>query len=211
MISVQPEVHTRAGTSIALILVRPPLGQQRRADQVALSHPSSRPRPGAERWTEQGFQYWTFPPDYDRRVVEIMRQLRLERFGSAPGTAIGGATRPARRRRHFEPFLRSRKALALSVAAVIRVGPILGVKRYRSRAPLPRTLTCRFHGKFGSTHRLSFNAHRESNESRPFRISRAASVRWRWSRRRPHEHQKRSRTAPASRSATGPPRTTGRT
>jgi len=37
---------------------------------------------------EQGFQYWTFPPDYDTRVVEIMRRLRSDRFGPAPGTGV---------------------------------------------------------------------------------------------------------------------------
>jgi esterase/lipase superfamily enzyme len=41
---------------------------------------------------EQGIVYWTFPPDYDTRVVEIMRQLRSDRFGSAPGAAVAGST-----------------------------------------------------------------------------------------------------------------------
>jgi esterase/lipase superfamily enzyme len=43
---------------------------------------------------ERGFQYWTFPPDYDTRVVEIMRRLRSDRFGPAPGAAMGDATLP---------------------------------------------------------------------------------------------------------------------
>jgi esterase/lipase superfamily enzyme len=39
---------------------------------------------------ENGFVYWTFPPDYDTRVVEVMRRLRSERFGPAPTAAVSG-------------------------------------------------------------------------------------------------------------------------
>jgi len=45
-------------------------------------------------WTEQRFPYWTFPSDYDRRVVEVMRQRHSARFGSAPGAAGGGRSLP---------------------------------------------------------------------------------------------------------------------
>jgi hypothetical protein len=41
---------------------------------------------------EDGFVFWTFPPDYDARVVKAMRQLRSDRFGPVPAT--GGGTPP---------------------------------------------------------------------------------------------------------------------
>jgi hypothetical protein len=31
---------------------------------------------------QRGFPYWRFPADYDRRVTEVIRQLRFERPGS---------------------------------------------------------------------------------------------------------------------------------
>ncbi len=44
--------------------------------------------------SERGFNYWTFPPDYDARVVEVMRQLRADRLGSPPAAAVGGGSPP---------------------------------------------------------------------------------------------------------------------
>ncbi|MEI7867844.1 MAG: alpha/beta hydrolase [Candidatus Methylumidiphilus sp.] len=43
---------------------------------------------------ESGFNYWTFPPDYDARVVEVMRQLRADRLDSPPAAAVGGGSPP---------------------------------------------------------------------------------------------------------------------
>jgi esterase/lipase superfamily enzyme len=43
---------------------------------------------------EGGFRYWTFPPDYDARVVEVMRQLRLDRLGPTPAIDGGSFTPP---------------------------------------------------------------------------------------------------------------------
>jgi esterase/lipase superfamily enzyme len=43
---------------------------------------------------EGGFRYWTFPPDYDARVVEVMRKLRLDGLGKAPATEASSPKPP---------------------------------------------------------------------------------------------------------------------
>lgn len=47
-----------------------------------------------QNWTAQRFRFWTFPPDYDRRVTDIMRKLRLSLFRpAAPEDANGGGSK----------------------------------------------------------------------------------------------------------------------